>query len=421
MLLKNLTSHILLIVFVLSSAVLSAQSAEKVKKQTLDSVQKCNSNAYEIINHNDAEYVKKYMTHNGISYLKKDFISGLGTTVHECLHGYDNDLSNEQGWDDNSYPIAYFIDKDIIVSFQGKRLFKTDQLHNNFFPKKVKELFRYGTYVYDKGPAETSSNQWGVYGLMEEFNAYYHDMQSQIEYYTCNYQGTKSEIIFGNEMNAYYEFNIFLGHYLQYAKKYEKEDYDYMMSNEELRLAYSLMEISWRQLLTEVFQDKDLGLRLPNLSEDANLFTSDLQETMNQFMLSEEELKQYNDFVQKRPISMITVKENLSWAGSDEVFTLFGYDTDGLEWAEDFTETNIEMDVEFKDSDTYYVTVLVTNNPEAIMKMMMNESFAKFENAGMFADEKDKFHIYLEKYSSKNEANKKLQEIKSIFPKAKVE
>ncbi len=421
MLLKDLTRHILLVVLLCSTSILDAQSAEKIKKQTLDSVQKCTSNAYEIINHHEADFVKKYMTHNGVSYLKKDFISGLGTTVHECLHGYDNDLSNGIGWDENSYPIAYFIDKNIVITFQGKRLFKTDQLHNNFFPKKVKELFRYGTYVYDKGPAETSSNQWGIYGLMEEFNAYYHDMQAQIEYYNCNYKGTKIEIIFGNEMNAYYEFNIFMGYYLQYAKKYEKQDYDVMMSNEKLRLAYSLMEINWRQLLTEVFQDKDLGLRLPNLSEDAKLYNSDLRSTMNEFMLSPEELQEYSDFTNKRTISMSAVEENLRWAGSDEVFTLFDYDIGGIEWTEDFTETNIEMDIDLKDPDSFYVTVLATDNHEEIMKMLMNESFTSYDYAGMFADEKGRLHIYLEKFKNKKEAYRLYQEIKSVFPKAKVE
>ena len=79
------------------------------------------------------------------------------------------------------------------------------------------------------------------------------------------------------------------------------------------------------------------------------------------------------------------------------------------------------MDIDLKDPDSFYVTVLVTDNHEEIMKMRMNESFTSYDYAGMFADEKGRLHIYLEKFKNKKEAYRLYQEIKSVFPKAKVE
>lgn len=403
------------------SSLLSAQSAEKVKKQTLDSVNECNSNAFEIINQEDADNIKKYMINNGVSYLKNDFISGLGTTVHECLHGYDNDLSKGLQWDDNTYPIAYFIDKDIVISFQGKRLFKTDKLHNSFFPKEIKNMFRYGTYIYSNGPADASSNQWGIYGLLEEFNAYYHDIKAQIEYYNCNYAGNKNELMFGNEINAYYEFNTFMAYYLLYAKKYKKDDYEYIMSNIEMRKAYSLIEVNWQSLLTEVFQDRDLGLRFADLSMDAKLYNTDLQEVMNDFKLPSTSLSEYQKFLNNRKFDMSIVEKNLSWAGSNEVFTLFSHDAEGVDWSNDEMDMDVSMNITFKNPNYSYVTVLITTDPDKILEVFMNPEVRNFTGMGVFADEKGNLHVYLNKFDNKTEAQDLLNEVKNEFPKAKIE
>jgi hypothetical protein len=407
-------------VFTLSVSV-NAQSAEKVKQQTLDSVMQCNSNAYEIINQDNADNIKKYMTYNGVSYLKKDFVSGLGTTVHECLHGYDDQLGDQLPWDNNSYPVAYFIDKDLVVSFSGKRLFKTEKLHANFFPKEVKNMFRYDTYIYDRGPADVSSNQWGIYGLLEEFNAYYHDMKSQIEYYNCNFAGKQNEIMFGNEVNAYFEFNTFMAYYLLYAKKYQKEDYQIMMANVELRRAYSLMEINWQNLLTEIFTEKDLGLRFADVSVDAELYNADLQKVMKEFMLPKEELEKHKTFVARRTANMNKVYKNLKWAGSDEIFSLLypealGGDEEMINSSMEFSE-----EISFREPGYYYVTVLITDDAEKIKEYFMQGVFTGYANAGMFVDEHAFLHLFLDKFKTKNEALVLMSQAKKDFSKVKVE
>jgi hypothetical protein len=395
----------------------TAQSAEKVKKQTLDSVTNCTSNAYEIISQDDAASIKKYMTHNGVSYLKKDFISGLGTTVHECLHGYDNALGEGMTWDDNTYPIAYFIDKDLVIAFEGRRLFKTDKLHSSFFPKDVKKMFRYGTYVYSNGPAEASSNQWGIYGLLEEFNAYYHDMKAQIEYYNCHFSGKQSELMFGNEINAYYEFNTFMAYYLLYAKKYKKDDYKYIMANTELRKAYSLMEINWQSLLTEIFEERDLGLRFADVSEDAALFTPELQLVMTEFRLSDTQLSEYASFRSKRPTDMSLVNKNLSWAGSDEVVDLLFPEMESLNEGMARTVAMMEQ-ITFGETGYYYVSILISSDPDELTELILSNAIGKYKDAGMFIDEQSKIHVYLNRFKEIKEANDYIKKVKDEFPNA---
>lgn len=251
--------------------VFGQQHQPQTKKEVLEKTNECTTNSEEIISSQKTEFINMLLKGG----FKNDFVGTFGTTVHECLHGYDSDLSDGLDWDNSTYPIAYFVDKDIVIRFAGRRLFKTEELHKSFFSKDIQNLFRYGTYVHDRlAPSTASSNQWGFYGLLEEFNAYYHDVRAQIEYFTCNVYDGPSDETFGNSMHAYFEFNIFMASYLKYAEKYQKPDYDYLMANQDLRLAYTLIEHNWRNLLTEIMSSKNLANRMPNYDEEFRLYTN---------------------------------------------------------------------------------------------------------------------------------------------------
>jgi hypothetical protein len=404
---------------------INGQSAEKIKQQVLDSVRVCCSNALEIINSEEAKTVKHYMDASGTSSLKEDFIGKMGTTVHECLHSYDNVLGEKVNWDANTYPIAYFIDKGVVVSFAGKRIFKTDKLHASFFPKEVKKLFRYGTYVYDNSPSTASSNQWGIYGLLEEFNAYYHDMQSQIEYFECHEASFDEYFRFSNEMNAYYEFNIFMAYYLKYAQKYEKATYEYMQNNKELRTAYTLIETNWRILLTKVFSNRDLASVVPELKSDRLLFTADLEKIMQDFMLSSSELSSYKSVLTKGPIDMGLVEKNLEWAEGMNALVLEDYGINYDELNDIIDASNEELDLEFqlKESGYHYVTVLVTDDINHLMMTYLAKVMKQYPNSGVYDEEMNamKMHLFVNKFKDINQAKSLAAKIKTDFPEVKVE
>ena len=416
----------ILIILMLSIAPFGvwSQSAEKTKQQVLDSVKLCCSNALEIIKSEEAKNIRNYMDVGERTSLKEDFIGKMGTTVHECLHNYDNQLSSHLDWDANSYPIAYFIDNGIVISFTGKRLFKTEKLHSSFFPKDVKGLFRYGTYVFDKSPSSASSNQWGIYGLMEEFNAYYHDMQAQIEYYQCHQDALAEGDSFSNEMNAYYEFNIFMAYYIQYAEKYEKETFKYLMDNRELRTAYTLMETNWRALFTEVFSNKEMASLIPELKSDRDLFTRDLELVMEKFMLPSEELVKYKKFLEKRPIDMAKVESRLDWAAGMSVGVLkdYGISNDELEDLIKASNGDIDLEFEYKEKGYHYVTILVTEDINHLMMTYLAKVMSKYPNAGAFdADNSMVMHLFVNKFKDLNQAKKMADSIKKDFPEVRVE
>ncbi|WP_258542474.1 hypothetical protein [Parvicella tangerina] len=394
----------------------TAQKDPQTKKEVLARTGNCTTNSDEIIGSQEDDFVKIFLK----SGFDGDFIGTFGTTVHECLHGYDSDLADGLEWDNNTYPIAYFVDKGIVVRFAGKRLFKTEELHKEFFSKDVKNLFRYGTYVQaNSGPSTASSNQWGIYGLIEEFNAYYHDVRAQVEYFKCNsYQGPSDET-FGNTMHAYFEFNIFMANYLKYAKVYHKEDYDYMMKNHDLRLAYTLIEYNWRNVLTEIMGDKDLANRMPGYDEEFRLYTEELQGVMNDFMVSESELTDYKDFLSKRPSDMKVVAENKAWA---EQMNLTGFGA-GMN-ADEMTEMyegfdNLELNFEEKDPEKHYVVILTTKSEEELMDAIF-KNFPAFKKIGIIMDYELNFSVYLDKFSSRAKAEKMAKEVEKDFPGVKV-
>lgn len=383
----------------------------KTKAEVIKKTKTCTSNSTEIINSQEAEFVEMFL----FSGFEGDFVGTFGTTVHECLHSYDNQLGSDLEWDDNTFPIAYFVDKDIVVRFPGRRLFKTEELHPSFFSKDVKNLFRYGTYVHDKDdPSEATSNQWGIYGLLEEFNAYYHDVRAQIEYFTCNSYDGPGDGTFGNSMHAYFEFNIFMANYIKYAQLNQKDDYDYMMANTELRTAYTLIESNWRNLLTEIMSDKNLASRMPSYNEEFRLFNDELQEILSNFMIGEDKLEEYKIFLDSRPSDMKIIEENMSWA---EQLNLSGFGSgmgadDMTEMYEDF---EFELEFEEKDPKLFYVVVLTTQSEEELMNVVM-QNFSEYKKLGIIMDFTLNFSVYLNKFSSKAKADKMADEVRENFP-----
>ncbi len=398
------------------SVAFAQQSDPKTKKELLKKTGSCTTNGSEIIGSQKEEFVSIYLR----TGFKGDFLGTYGTTIHECLHGYDGDLAEDVDWDDNTYPIAYFVDKGIVIRFAGRRLFRTEELHKDFFSKDVKNLFRYGTYVHTKvAPSTASSNEWGFYGLLEEFNAYYHDVRASVEYLQCKTYDGVSDESFGNTMHAYFEFNIFMSNYLKYAKLYQKEDYDYLVNHTDLRLAYTLIELNWRNLLTEIMSDKGLAHRMPSYDEELRLYTDDLKEVMEDFMLHDEELSDYTDFVASRPSDMSIVAENKDWAEQLNL-TGFGAGMDAEEMTELYEDMDeFELEFEEKDPDKFYVVVLTTKSEQELMEVVFKH-YPNYKKLGVIMDFTLNFSVYLDKFNSKDKADKMADELKKDFPGVKV-
>jgi hypothetical protein len=187
-------------------------------------------------------------------------LEAFGTVVHESCHQLNHLIAT-----DNRDPYrqhqGYFITKGIdIVAEQGP-VFNSTKL-NNFVPKDLQtKIFRYKTYI---GTPQKSlvSQEGGIYGLVDEFTAYYQGTKACFElydfYYKYRCKGYQKPAEWANYIQqvassyfAWYEFRLFIAWYLEYAKKNYREVYESSMDNTPLRLAFTLIDNQFGSLVAD--------------------------------------------------------------------------------------------------------------------------------------------------------------------------
>ena len=228
-----------------------------------------------------ADLGKKYSTLGIIEVFKNDtedafddytdgttesaLVDNYSTVIHELLHGY-----NET--DENGH--TYFVEPGVAVYVPFTKFFKSRELNAWVRPGLQDSIFRYGLYVggksetvehkgetiklNGKGKNEVFSIQQGIYGLLEEFDAYYHGTESAFglyNYYKSKYGEDnenkwldyKHEVL--GEGTAFYEFNLFIGWYLVYARQKQPEVYKEIYANKALRVTYTLLHDKFKSLM----------------------------------------------------------------------------------------------------------------------------------------------------------------------------
>lgn len=212
-----------------------------------------------IIQQADQEEVEFWLS---AGMMDPDGIETIDGAVHETLHGYDNQLG---GFDKH----GYFISQGIEIIMDGPGIFRSDEM-KDLVPEGLRNG-RYKTYVLDEDDTDfgdlniegaeefqnitISSVSEGIYGLLEEFNAYYHGLQAAINLINKGYakSGLKGVI---DGMESYYEFNTFMACYLIYAQKERPEDYQQVIKNQNLVVCYTLVEKRFN-LLVEMVKSKE--------------------------------------------------------------------------------------------------------------------------------------------------------------------
>ena len=198
---------------------------------------------------------------------EKDLIKSYSTVIHELLHGYNQ---TEKGGH------TYFIENGIRIHVPFTEVYNSKEL-NKFVRKGLQDsIFRYGLYVGGKSDLpglghikglndskqnEVMSVQLGIYGLLEEFSAYYFGDLAVFElydYYANKYQKddkdawsdyfseSKSDLV------AYYEFQLFIAWYLDYAKEKHPKIYSEIMNNKALKVVYTLIQNKFEALASDI-------------------------------------------------------------------------------------------------------------------------------------------------------------------------
>lgn len=173
-----------------------------------------------------------------------ELINESHTVVHEGCHGYNSEIADLADVGD-----GYYIAPGITIPVVEGVVYNSNELNRIVADSLEKKIFRYDTYIGDA--SDVSSQQSGLYGLLDEFSAYYHatkfayDLRPWFE----EYYGYKDALpwidgyvwAIGSSATAFYEFRLFMAWYLKYARQNRPAVYASLMENKNLRLAFTLL------------------------------------------------------------------------------------------------------------------------------------------------------------------------------------
>jgi hypothetical protein len=219
-----------------------------------------------------------------------DMVKSLGVVVHETCHDYCRTvpypLCKERfrkiSWG-SQYDAYYAGDKTTFLVKRTK-VFNTREMAASI-PEELR-TFRFMPYItidtqYNI-PGTTidltllhsglladfknlGSQVNGVYGLMNEFTAYYHETRTKLDlysYYRDRLEPTIDDwITFLNAVDgchfAHLEFKFFILKYLQYAKSHYPKLYKEFKKNRELVQAFLAIDRNYTQTVAEYYQRKE--------------------------------------------------------------------------------------------------------------------------------------------------------------------
>lgn len=263
---------------------------------------------------------------------KQDLLESLNTVLHEYLHTL-NSSTQEGGY--------HYIDSSRSLYFPFTEMFPSNEL-NSFVRKGIQDsVYRYGLYVGSQSKIfghkskefkfnTNKNNQFGsislgIYGLFEEFGAYYIGVLSDYkiyDYYLDEYGIEDTDAMYdclseiSSNVLAYYEFSLFMSWYLQYAKLYHKDIYQKIMDNKEFRIAFTLKYNQFKSLI----DTSEIRMAYLQSKQERRI------QTELDYSLSEEDFKSYLAFyiydkldvvvdsftiqnMEKKTISLLEIKE----------------------------------------------------------------------------------------------------------------
>lgn len=186
-----------------------------------------------------------------------ELFNTIKVAVHEECHDYQNIMNKSQyDWNNRFWIInqTHILNgQPIVVKFVPDKLFKTELALNNI-PENLKTL-RWKTYV--SSGSQNASNVYGIYGLLQEYEAYYHGdkaVYDTFEYvkkipFTVENFSTYYERIGGT---AFYEFTYYILSYLKYAQENRPDVYNIIINDENFRLVFKYVYTNYKSLVEEM-------------------------------------------------------------------------------------------------------------------------------------------------------------------------
>ncbi|WP_268121924.1 hypothetical protein [Roseivirga pacifica] len=209
-------------------------------------------------------------------------VDNLSMVAHESAHGFQfiypfNVLqaSSPEDFKLGDYT-AYFLDSARTYVVKHTVCFNSNELKNEI-PKDLR-TYRYTPYIAPK--SGIGSQKEGFYGLLGEFNAYYIGMlmtHNMFAYYETQasedleaYQKYIQNI--SSDVAAFYEFKYFLLQYLLKSKLDYPDQYELLIDNTALRIAYTQVYTAFENLV-KTYDKQLLALetKISNLGIPVNI------------------------------------------------------------------------------------------------------------------------------------------------------
>lgn len=203
-------------------------------------------------------------------------LSSISTAVHEACHMYQSkkgfQIIDEQNlnYEFGAQYAVYYINEATEFLVKETEVFPSIQIAR-LVPKELRKS-RYDTYIDSKNKI-LGTQQSGVYGLMDEWSAYYNGFKTTVMNYPI-YESKASDNVgyflnyisdASNTKLSYYEFKYFILQYLSYARSKEKKIYKELMTNAEMKKACRAIDAAFIDVMSE-YDDK--VAQIQNLAEE---------------------------------------------------------------------------------------------------------------------------------------------------------
>ena len=220
-------------------------------------------------------------------YLEEDgILDSYDTAVHEECHTFTWALL----WGS----MQYYIGNGESIEVTEGAVYDTVEMAREM-PEQLR-TFRYNDYIGEQASDIMSSRQFGVYGLLNEYNAYSWGMNAAIRMYDYLDDADAAPDLWENtyllsgynNMMAQSEFDFWILRYLIYAKENEPSVYEDTLENKDFTRAYLTIRERYQGQIREFMQS------LPDLVDLLNSKGHDVEVKNNSFYIHYDDGSSYS-------------------------------------------------------------------------------------------------------------------------------
>lgn len=195
---------------------------------------------------------------------RKDILDSLNTVVHEMCHGFTSRMAlvlQARSGGSRRAADAFYIGGRQVVLVPRRGVFPS-RLIKDLIPAALREG-RFSTYIHPSTD-NLGTQVDGIYGLLDEWNAYYHGTRTSVKIVAAFLAMPGSIETWSAALTGFYgtlyacgEFKIYILAALEYARRERPDDYRRILANKAFITAFKAINANWEKLLVEADAVKD--------------------------------------------------------------------------------------------------------------------------------------------------------------------